>query len=233
MKITRQSYSQVFFWAVAGVSILLLSACFITKCVVTYRIFQSCDKQKFLPQEELMEFSCYENGSDSAQNCCPLKWEYFQSSCYFFSTNTLTWAASLKNCSDMGAHLVVINSVEEQEFLFHKKPPTREFYIGLTDQAVEGQWTWIDGTPFTQSLSFWDVGEPNNLATVEDCVTIRDSSNPRENWNDMTCFFKMFRICEMPETKFLNTIQEHVRHATHLEPGPTNAEAIQNLITAH
>ncbi|KAF6339096.1 C-type lectin domain family 4 member E [Rhinolophus ferrumequinum] len=161
--------SQVFLWTVAGISVLLLSACFITRCI------------------------------GSVKNCCPLNWVHFQSSCYFFSTDTMTWAASLKNCADMGAHLVVINTQEEQEFLYHSKPRQREFYIGLTDHIAEGQWKWVDGTPFMESLSFWDVGEPNNLATVEDCVTIRDSPNPRRNWNDMTCFFRMYRVCEIPE----------------------------------
>uniref|UniRef100_A0A8C4M970 C-type lectin domain family 4 member E n=1 Tax=Equus asinus asinus TaxID=83772 RepID=A0A8C4M970_EQUAS len=122
-------------------------------------------------------------------NCCPLNWVHFQSSCYFFSSNTMTWTASLKNCSYMGAHLVVINTQQEE----------KEFYIGLTDQVTEGDWQWVDGTPLTKSLSFWDIGEPNNLATAEDCVTIRDSSNPRQNWNDVACFFRHFRICEMPE----------------------------------
>lgn len=104
----------------------------------------------------------------------------------------------------MGAHLVVINTQEEQEFLFYAKPRKREFYIGLTDQLVEGQWKWVDDTPFMESLSFWDIGEPNNIATLEDCVTIRDSSNPRGNWNDATCFFSMYRICEIPERNILN-----------------------------
>lgn len=104
----------------------------------------------------------------------------------------------------MGAHLVVINTQEEQEFLFHAKPRRREFYIGLTDQVVEGQWKWVDDTPFMESLSFWDIGEPNNIATLEDCVTIRDSTNPRRNWNDATCFFTMYRICEIPERNILN-----------------------------
>ncbi|XP_034501395.1 C-type lectin domain family 4 member E isoform X4 [Ailuropoda melanoleuca] len=161
--------SQVLLWTVAGVSMLLLSACFITRCV------------------------------GSVKNCCPTDWVHFQSSCYFFSTNTMSWTSSLKNCSDMGAHLVVINTQEEQEFLFFAKPKRREFYIGLTDQVTEGQWQWVDGTPFSESLSFWDVGEPNNIVTVEDCATIRDSSNPRKNWNDVPCFFNMFRVCEMPE----------------------------------
>lgn len=104
----------------------------------------------------------------------------------------------------MRAHLVVINTQEEQEFLFHAKPEKREFYIGLTDQVVENQWKWVDGTPLIKSLSFWDIGEPNNIATVEDCATIRDSSNPRRNWNDVPCFFNMFWICEMPENNILN-----------------------------
>ncbi|XP_045695672.1 C-type lectin domain family 4 member E isoform X1 [Phyllostomus hastatus] len=190
--------SPVMLWTVAGISILLLSACFITRCVVTYHIFQLCVEKRVQPHEEFLEFSCYNNGSGSVKNCCPSRWVHFQSSCYFFSTNTMTWSASVKNCSNMGGHLVVINTQEEQEFLFHEKPKKREFYIGLTDQVTDGQWKWVDGTPFMKSLSFWDVGEPNNLATVEDCVTIRDSSNPRQNWNDVPCFFNLFRICEMP-----------------------------------
>lgn len=188
--------SQVFLWTVAGVSILILSACFITRCVVTYHIFQLCDEKK--PYENFLEFNCYNNESGSVKNCCPLRWIYFQSSCYFFSTNTLSWSASMENCSSLGAQLVVINSEEEQKFLFQAKPRNREFYIGLTDQVIEGRWKWVDGTPFNESLSFWDEGEPNNLVTVEDCVTIRDSKNPRKNWNDLTCFLNVFRICEMP-----------------------------------
>ncbi|XP_004647213.1 C-type lectin domain family 4 member E [Octodon degus] len=185
------------FWTVAGISILLLTACFITRCVVTYRSFRICDEKKLQPHKDYQVISCINYGSGSLKNCCPLNWKHFQSSCYFFSTDVMTWTESLKNCSGMGAHLVVINTEKEQEFLFYVKPKNNEYFIGLTDQVVEGQWQWVDDTPF--SLSFWDVGEPNNIVSVEDCVTIRDSSNPRKNWNDVTCFFTKFRICEMPE----------------------------------
>ncbi|KAI5125997.1 C-type lectin domain family 4 member E [Manis pentadactyla] len=197
--------SEVFVWALAGVSILLLSACFIARCVVTYHISQLCDEKTSQSHENFMELSCNNDGSGSVRNCCPLDWIYFQSSCYFFSTNTMSWTSSLKNCSNMGAHLVVINTQEEQEFLFSTKPIKKEFYIGLTDQVIEGQWQWVDGTPFKESLSFWDVGEPNNIVTVEDCATIRDSSNPRRSWNDVPCFFNMYRICEIPEVNIFNT----------------------------
>ncbi|XP_021777690.1 C-type lectin domain family 4 member E isoform X4 [Papio anubis] len=171
---------------------------------VTYHIFQNCDEKKFQLHENFTELSCYNDGSGSAKNCCPSNWEYFQSSCYFFSTDTIPWTSSLKNCSAMGAHLVIINSQEEQEFLAYKKPKMKEFFIGLSDKVVEGQWQWVDGTPLTKSLSFWDVGEPNNIATLEDCATMRDSSNPRRNWNDATCFFSYFRICERLGINILN-----------------------------
>lgn len=191
--------SQVLPWTVAGASILFLSVCFITRCAVTYRSSQIDEQKKLLSHETVKELSCYGVTSGSVRNCCPLNWKRFQSSCYFFSTTTLTWQSSLKNCSEMGAHLVVINTWEEQEFLFQTKPKRKEFYIGLTDQVVEGQWQWVDDTPFTESLSFWDAGEPNNIVYVEDCVTIRDSGNPRKNWNDIPCFYSMPWICEMPE----------------------------------
>lgn len=191
--------SQVLLWTMAGASILFLSVCFITRCVVTYHSFQIYGQKKLQPHKTIKELSCYLEASGSVKNCCPLNWKHFQSSCYFFSTTTLSWLSSLKNCSDMGAHLVVINTWEEQEFLFRTKPRKKEFYIGLTDQVVEGQWRWVDDTPFTESLSFWDAGEPNNIAFVEDCATMRDSSNPRKNWNDVSCFFSMPWICEMPE----------------------------------
>ncbi|XP_028718463.1 C-type lectin domain family 4 member E isoform X1 [Peromyscus leucopus] len=190
---------QVLSWTMAGASILFLSVCFITRCAVTYRSCLMYEQKKLQSHETVKELSCYSVTSGSVKNCCPLNWKHFQSSCYFFSTTTLTWPSSLKNCSEMGAHLVVINTPEEQEFLFHTKPKKKEFYIGLTDQVVEGQWQWVDDTPFTENLSFWDAGEPNNIVYVEDCVTIRDSGNPRKNWNDIPCFYSMPWICEMPE----------------------------------
>uniref|UniRef100_A0A8D2ICP5 C-type lectin domain family 4 member E n=1 Tax=Urocitellus parryii TaxID=9999 RepID=A0A8D2ICP5_UROPR len=200
----RRFFFQAFLWTVASASILLLSACFITRCIVTYHSFQICDEKKFRPHENLRELSCNNDGSGSVKNCCPLNWKHFQSSCYFFSTNTMSWLSSSRNCSGMGAHLVVINTQEEQEFLYHAKPKKKEYFIGLTDQVVEGEWQWVDDTPFTESLSFWDAGEPNNLITLEDCATIRDSSNARKNWNDIPCFYNMFRICEMPEINAAN-----------------------------
>ncbi|XP_048643793.1 C-type lectin domain family 4 member A-like [Marmota marmota marmota] len=47
-------------------------------------------------------------------SCCPQNWKSFSSSCYFFSTDAKSWKERQENCSRMEAHLVVINSKEEQ-----------------------------------------------------------------------------------------------------------------------
>ncbi|XP_074082192.1 C-type lectin domain family 4 member E isoform X2 [Macrotis lagotis] len=176
-------HSPLCYLVVAGVAMLFLSSCFITKCVVSYHLFsQNC--------EEVKNQSNFNN--------------FFKNfSCFPDPADTMVWTASLKNCEEMGGNLAVINTQEEQNFLFHAKPSRREFFIGLTDREVDGQWQWVDNTPFNKTLSFWDIGEPNNIATVEDCVTIRDSSNENRNWNDVTCFFNYYRICEKPVRRFL------------------------------
>ncbi|XP_012879129.1 PREDICTED: C-type lectin domain family 4 member E isoform X1 [Dipodomys ordii] len=188
-----------FLWVAAGTSIAFLGLCFVTRCAVTYHSLQTCKEKNFRPHTNFKRISCYHDESGLVHSCCPLNWEHFQSSCYFFSVDALNWEASVRNCSGMRAQLVVINTPEEQEFLYHTKPRRREFFIGLSDQVTEGQWLWVDNSPLRKSLSFWDAGEPNNLVTVEDCATIRDSPNPRRNWNDIPCFYAMPRVCEMPE----------------------------------
>ena len=47
-------------------------------------------------------------------SCCPKDWNSFSLNCYFFSTEVKTWTESEKNCSGMKAHLLVINSKNEQ-----------------------------------------------------------------------------------------------------------------------
>ncbi|NXN41720.1 CLC4E protein, partial [Rhinoptilus africanus] len=75
--------------------------------------------------------------------CCPNGWKRFQESCYYLSSDLLSWVESVRNCSGMGSRLVVINSPAEQF------PKGRNYYIGLHAQEV-GKWQWVDQTPFHQ-----------------------------------------------------------------------------------
>ncbi|NXF10420.1 CLC4E protein, partial [Smithornis capensis] len=108
--------------------------------------------------------------------CCPKGWKRFQGSCYFLSPDMMSLEESEQNCTGMGSHLVVINSKEEQEFLFTlaRKKVTNayetKYYIGLSSDK-SGQWQWVDQTPYEKTATFWKPGEPN-LLFAEKCAAI-------------------------------------------------------------
>ncbi|NXD07122.1 CLC4D protein, partial [Nothocercus nigrocapillus] len=101
--------------------------------------------------------------------CCPKEWKYFQKSCYYLSTDYMSWNDSKTNCSGMGSHLVVIKTAAEQvkNIKYGKR---NNYFIGLSAQKV-GQWHWVDQTPFNVTAAFWRTGEPSNVKN-EKCVVI-------------------------------------------------------------
>ncbi|XP_052610693.1 CD209 antigen-like protein 2 [Peromyscus californicus insignis] len=122
---------------------------------------------------------------------CPWDWELFQGSCYLFSQTQGSWEASASSCQDLGAHLVIINSVEEQRFMkYWNVRKNQRSWIGLSDLRREDSWQWVDGTPL--QLSFWKEGEPNNDGD-EDCVELFT-----DDWNDNKCTEQNFWVCEQP-----------------------------------
>ncbi|NXT56695.1 CLC4E protein, partial [Pluvianellus socialis] len=101
--------------------------------------------------------------------CCPKGWKYFQEKCYFLSADKMSWVESVQNCTGMGSHLVVISSEAEQVGVFTNAYETK-YYIGLS--AYEnGQWQWVDQTPYEAAATFWKPGEPN-LLFAEKCAAI-------------------------------------------------------------
>uniref|UniRef100_A0A8C8RYQ8 C-type lectin domain-containing protein n=1 Tax=Pelusios castaneus TaxID=367368 RepID=A0A8C8RYQ8_9SAUR len=141
--------------------------------------------------------------------CCPMGWELFHTSCYYFSSSKdiMSWSDSERNCTGMGSHLVVINTEDEQAFLSNWKlgkgtgMSVESYYIGLTQQEEKGQWRWVDQTPL--SYRFWKDMEPNNL-NMEKCVVmdVRGNTNSQRirNWNNLQCHMTTYRICETPAT---------------------------------
>ncbi|XP_043832102.1 C-type lectin domain family 17, member A [Dromiciops gliroides] len=120
---------------------------------------------------------------------CPKNWLPFRGSCYFFSTMTKSWDAANIFCIENYSHLVIISSTEEQNFLIKARNSIRTYWLGLTDREVEGVWQWLDGSSIT--LSFWKLGEPNNMRN-EDCVIMLLDGQ----WNDAYCDLNTYWICE-------------------------------------
>uniref|UniRef100_A0A8C9QMZ9 C-type lectin domain-containing protein n=1 Tax=Spermophilus dauricus TaxID=99837 RepID=A0A8C9QMZ9_SPEDA len=128
--------------------------------------------------------------------CCPKNWKSFSSSCYFFSTDAKSWNSSQENCSRMEAHLVVINSKEEQDFLTQNMAKTAAYFVGLSDPEGHGHWQWVDQTPYNQSATFWHPGEPSH--SEERCVIVNHpSTSSKWGWNDIRCKVHYRSVCEM------------------------------------
>ncbi|XP_037702374.1 C-type lectin domain family 4 member A isoform X3 [Choloepus didactylus] len=129
-------------------------------------------------------------------SCCPKNWSSHNSNCYFISTTSATWDKSEKICSEEGAHLLVINTKEEQDFIIQKLNKNSAYYVGLSHPEGKDQWQWVDQTPYNESVVFWHQGEPSNLA--ERCVLLLFRFTSRKwGWNDVFCNDPQHLICKM------------------------------------
>lgn len=90
----------------------------------------------------------------------------------------LTWAQAKVYAETQGGHLVIINDQAENAFLFNALltetnvpdnggPGQRAALIGCTDEAVEGTFVWVDGSPLAGNYSNWGTYEPNNMHAGE------------------------------------------------------------------
>ncbi|MDB5336167.1 MAG: C-type lectin domain family 4 er E-like isoform [Planctomycetaceae bacterium] len=59
-----------------------------------------------------------------------------------------TWHVAKQICQEMGGHLAVINSTEENDRLKALCIESKvKVWLGATDEVTEGKWQWIDGSP--------------------------------------------------------------------------------------
>ncbi|XP_008059137.1 asialoglycoprotein receptor 2 [Carlito syrichta] len=134
------------------------------------------------------------HGNGSENTCCPVNWVEYQGSCYWFSRSGKTWFGAKEYCQLENAHLVVINSREEQKFVAHHTSPFGT-WIGLTDS--DGSWKWVDGTDYSSNYKNWAATQPDDwqgheLGGSEDCAEVR----PDGRWNDDFCLQVYRWVCE-------------------------------------
>ncbi|KAL1266675.1 hypothetical protein QQF64_002350, partial [Cirrhinus molitorella] len=95
-------------------------------------------------------------------------WIYYQFSLYYMSNVTKNWTESRQDCLKRGADLIIINNIEEQDFVMNM-PGFAAVYIGLTDIDVESVWTWVDGSILNSGNGSWASGEPAG-GIIENCA---------------------------------------------------------------
>ncbi|XP_019503165.1 PREDICTED: C-type lectin domain family 4 member K [Hipposideros armiger] len=124
-------------------------------------------------------------------------WKHFGGNFYYFSRVSKTWYSAQQFCRSRDSHLTSVTSVSEQEFLY-KTAGGLVHWIGLTKAGSEGDWKWVDDTPFNKALSmrFWIPGEPNNTGNNEHCANMNRYS--LQSWNDASCDKTFLFICKRP-----------------------------------
>lgn len=166
--------------------------------------FQKCSyvhkEEKATRELTHTELECVkENSTPEGKDwsCCPKSWGPFSSNCYFISNGANFWNDSEKECLRMNAHLLVINTKAEQDFITQKLETRYAYYMGLSDKTLpmgERHWQWVDQTPYNESATFWHGGEPNN--PNEHCVMLNAVSK-KWGWNDSPCNERHKFICKM------------------------------------
>ncbi|KAL4842072.1 hypothetical protein H8958_022433 [Nasalis larvatus] len=65
-------------------------------------------------------------------------------------------------------------------------------FLGITDEATEGQFMYVTGGRLTYSN--WKKDEPNDHGSGEDCVILLSNGL----WNDISCMASFIAVCEFP-----------------------------------
>ncbi|MEM9089812.1 MAG: DUF4347 domain-containing protein, partial [Cyanobacteria bacterium P01_F01_bin.53] len=79
---------------------------------------------------------------------------------YQLTTKAKSWKEAQAEAQAIGGSLVTINDAAEQQWLHDTFGTSQSFWIGLTDEATEGQFQWANGEAVTYTN--WFPNEPND-----------------------------------------------------------------------
>ncbi|XP_062239580.1 asialoglycoprotein receptor 1-like [Platichthys flesus] len=136
------------------------------------------------------------SNSTHVEGCCPLGWDMFQSSCYFFNTVPKRWHAARDWCNEHNSHLAILITEEEWDSVIARSSGTF-YWIGLTDERT-GNWEWVNQTPYVMNRRRWKPGQPDSWTSHnlgpgdEDCAHLHSDGR----LNDLHCSTPMRFICQ-------------------------------------
>ncbi|CAG9114788.1 unnamed protein product [Plutella xylostella] len=163
-----------------------------------------------LPCTALLPFVCKVDAEEAPYDpvCDVYGKEYIYNatlgSCYRVSKIAMTWAQGYSECRGDGAHLLILNSREEDQAVvdllrrsFPENARVHWFYfVGFRAERENG--TRVFRTVFNQTLEeagfdSWSPGEPNNYQGTEDCGSLFKNNG---KFNDVNCAHQYGVICE-------------------------------------
>ncbi|MEO1622807.1 MAG: LamG-like jellyroll fold domain-containing protein, partial [Cyanobacteria bacterium J06632_3] len=112
---------------------------------------------------------------------------------YLLTDPAMSWIEAQAYAESLGGNLVTINNAEEEEWLQDTFGISQGFWIGFTDQAVEGEWQWISGE--TVTYTNWNPGQPNNSGGDQDYARMNHPTN--NLWDDESNTRQLYGIVEI------------------------------------
>jgi len=128
------------------------------------------------------------------------KWEQHGDKCYLWSQEKMNWTNAELACRSEDGHLASVASQDVHDYLAGRN---LSLWLGGSDRAAEGNWTWTDCTEWNwthwdnQSFGeheFWPKQPDDNQE--EDCAFFK----PGRGWHDGPCWVKKRFVCVRPMT---------------------------------
>ncbi|XP_007570637.1 snaclec coagulation factor IX/factor X-binding protein subunit A-like isoform X1 [Poecilia formosa] len=125
---------------------------------------------------------------------CRRGWTLFQHRCYLFHEDGwFTWQEARQLCQDRHADLVVIDNLEEPEFISNRTDfyfdKNHGYWLGLNQTG--SSWVWVDGR--VDTLGFW-MQKPFSFPGKN--ALLVPNRNPTTSWAKADSEFKNRFICE-------------------------------------
>ena len=119
---------------------------------------------------------------------------------YYCSIEAATWATAKNTCLANGGNLASISSAAENAFLANILT-LQSAWIGGSDLAIEGTFTWCDNTAF--NYQNWYPNQPNNFNGQQHTIELLNNGQ----WNDQYPNVLLEYILEIPDCIDINQTQ--------------------------
>lgn len=108
---------------------------------------------------------------------------------FYYLLGQSSWLTAEAEAVQLGGHLVTINDVAENDWVWSMFTPLasgdRHLWLGYSDANVEGNFEWVSGEP--SDYTRWTSGEPNDY-DGEDYAHMTGypfGGHPSKLWNDI------------------------------------------------
>ncbi|CAH1785587.1 unnamed protein product [Owenia fusiformis] len=129
---------------------------------------------------------------------CTNCWVLFNNKCYAFTESFMRWATVRSFCQKFGddGDMLVIKTLAELSFLKTELRRRKKYYwTGATDEGDEGNWRWIDGSPWDPEIGkrmwYHSSGQPR-INSKYNCAY----SRPIADWDSMYCTKSTRALCK-------------------------------------